>query len=38
MRLFELVERVSDEIDRGDRDCFELEDFEKFKMLLIGSC
>jgi len=31
MRLFELVEKVSDEIDRGDRDCFELEDFEKFK-------
>tara|TARA_Y100000034_G_C6662597_1_gene290570 strand:+ start:242 stop:430 length:189 start_codon:yes stop_codon:yes gene_type:complete len=30
-KLFELIEELSDSIDRGMKDCFELNDFILFK-------
>ena len=30
-KLFELIEELSDKIDRGIKDCFELNDFILFK-------
>ena len=30
-KLFDLIERLSDKIDRGMKDCFELNDFILFK-------
>ena len=30
-KLFELIEELSDKIDRGIKDCFELNDFKLFK-------
>jgi len=30
-KLFELIEKLSDKIDRGMKDCFELNDFILFK-------
>ena len=30
-KLFELIEELSDKIDRGMKDCFELNDFILFK-------